>query len=510
MIKRIGWIGWLLLAFMAFALIYQLAYPPLVGLNDNGDFWRIMESYGLRYPSNYHSDLLTWNRYYDWDGRLLRIKMFPSSETLPVGLAVGVSSLISRHAQFDVMVLGLIQASIYFLGFILIVLATSHWHWIQRLLFYLVLGLVFSDVGYVSYFNSLYTESSGLIFLVVAMGLLALMVMPQVQDEKKCRRLLIWFFIASMLAITAKLQNVPSIILFAALGLYISRSRVGDKTARMSLRRSGNILLLCTILITVGFWGSYKFVPGIRTNNIYNMVFNEILYHSSSPEKDLNELGLDSSYMKYNKTFSWSSGINESIRIDVLNRVGDRGVLKFFIKHPSRFLDLARRGAKSAFVMRVPYLGNFQQGMVDTKYINTVQLDHDVREYDNRGSGYPYVLPQEFRSQVFDFWSGFKDKFFPKSLLFLMLCLIVNAVVIVYKWLKVDDSERHRTITAFHAVVIIGALFQFLLVLVGEAERDIVKHLFLFNLLSDVCLILLFAYAGHLVFLRAFHRRKVS
>ncbi|MCE5314975.1 MAG: hypothetical protein ABFD49_05065 [Armatimonadota bacterium] len=501
MIKRIGLVGWLFLLVMAFSLVYQLACSPLVGQNDNGDFWRILESYGLKYPAGYENDMLTWNRHYDWDGRLLRIKMFPTSELLPAGISLAASALISRGSSFDVVILGIVQSGIYLLGFVFIVLATSHWRVPQRVLFYILLLALFSDVGYVSYFNSLYTESATLIFMTLAIGLLTYMICSPKHDDVTYRRLLIWFFIATLLAATAKVGNVPSTILLVGLGFYISRfTSLASKGSLPKFRRLGMMLSAITVIILAGFWWSYKFVPGISTNNVYNMTFNEILRHSKNPISDLNDLGLDKSYMKYQGTFAWSPGIDENIRMDILKRVGNKGIIRFYAKHPTRFLDLARRGAKSVFVMRAPHLGNFESGTVDTSTVDYAQLGHDIREQVNRGSGYKYVIPSRFRSQTFDLWSNLKDRLAPKNLAFLMVFFVANLVVIVCKRLKFDKTERQRAITALHITALFGAALQFLLVLVGEAERDIIKHLFLCNLLMDVCFVLLCAYAGYLIF----------
>ena len=484
---------------LGLVLLYQLMCPPCVGMNDNGDFWRIMKSYGLQYPAGYHDDAVTWNRSYDWDGRLLRPKMFPSSELLPAGIALALSALIAKDGSFDIVLLGLVLGLFYVLGFALIVKATCHWRMGFRIVLCALLLLVFGDVGYVSYFNSFYTESATLIFSIILMGSLALLLLRDLSP-----RAALWvlglYFASSLLFVTGKLQNLPMGFILVGLGFYLSRRLpVGDKLLSRRVRRLGTWLSLALLLFTMAFWGSYKFVPGMRTNNVYNMVFNEILRTSKQPRQDLAQLGLDSSYMKYYGTFAWTPGINEQLRQEVFQRVGNRGILRFYIRNPERYLDLVRRAAKSVFVMRVPYLGNFPQGAVSTSGVDFVQIDHDIRECNNLGSGYPYALPARFRSQAFGVWSGFKDRFVPKSVTFLVFALLINAACIVVKRVRFDKLPRQRAITAVHASLLFGRFLQFFVVVLAEGERDIVKHFFLFNLLCDFCFGFLIAYAVFLL-----------
>jgi len=493
---KLGFLGWLLIVLMAAATIYQIACPPIVGLNDNADFWRIMKSYGLSYPQDYKPDLVSFSRYYNWDGQLLRAKMFPSTELLPTGLAVAVSSVMSRDRRFDIVTLGIIQALFLLGGMVMVTLATTSWKTIQRAAFYLLLLFVFADVGYVSYFNSLYTESATLIFLVASLGILASILLRE-NTDRDLRWLMFSFFVATGLFVFAKVQNAPLGLVLAVFGYHVSRRiQSQDKGLRTRLRKQGKVLALTLALLSGLFWWGFKYVPGMHVNNVYNMVFNEIAQHSRNPVQDLGELGLDKSYMKYYGTFAWSPQVNEDLRRDVFKKVGDRRVVAFFVRHPARLWDLTQRCAKSTFVMRVPYLGNFEKSRIAHVRYDGAKLDHDVREYDNRGSDYPYRLPDAFRSQTFAYWSSFKEDHVPKAWWFLGICLIGNLAVIGTKRRWFDVSWQNRLITDAHLCLVACAVLQYGVAIIGEAERDIVKHLFLFNLLSDVCFIFIAAYAG--------------
>jgi hypothetical protein len=171
----------------------------------------------------------------------------------------------------------------------------------------------------------------------------------------------------------------------------------------------------------------------------------------------------------------------------------------FFLRHPARLWDLSCRCAKSTFIMRVPYLGNFERSTVAQVRYDPVKLGHDVLEYDNRGSGYPYRLPDAFRSQTFDFWSSFKEDHLPKAWWFLGICLLANLAAIGAKRRLFDASWRQRLITDAHLCLVVCAVLQYGVAIVGEAERDIVKHLFLFNLLCDVCFVFVAAYVLYIV-----------
>lgn len=497
--QDLGKLGLLFVILAAAIITYQLACQPLVGLNDNGDFWRIMESYGLSYPATHQEDLLTWNRHYDWDGRLFRLKVFPSSELIPVGIAAALSGVVSKVGKFDVVVLGLVQGLLYVLGLGLVVWATKQWRAVPRVVLCLLLLVVFCDVGYVSYFNSLYTESASLIFFVAMMALLASGLLRD-RSDKQVRGLLIAFFVASGLFVFAKVQNAPLGLLLALFGYrYAVTLQMQDKAAQAAATRTGKKLALALAAFSLLFWWGFRFVPGMQVNNVYNMVFNEITWHSSDPEGDLVKLGLDKSYMEYHKTFAWSPEVTEDLRRDVFRKVGDKGVVLFFVKHPARLWDLTKRCAKSAFVMRVPYLGNFEKHAVAHVKYDPTQMDFDIREYDNRGSGYPFRLPDAFRSQAFDTWSSLKEDRMPKSWWVLGLMMLINLAVIGVKSKWFDVSWRQRLVSQAHLCLVGCAALAFAVAVIGEAERDIVKHLFAFNLLCDACFIFTAAYMGALL-----------
>ena len=154
-------------------LIYVLMIKPIIGVADNGDFGRIMGMTGLDYTSSDRQD-----RYFGYMNRTyittpsgdLQSGYF-SSEIFVVKVAKLMNNLVFRGGNtFDIRFLALLYA-LLLLGaiYLMIRFTKSKINWASWLLLILLL-LVFTDVGYISYFNSLYGEALSLTSLLLTIA----------------------------------------------------------------------------------------------------------------------------------------------------------------------------------------------------------------------------------------------------------------------------------------------------------------------------------------------------
>jgi hypothetical protein len=134
-------------------------------------------------------------------------------------------------------------------------------------------------------------------------------------------------------------------------------------------------------------------------------------------------------------------------------------IARFYARHPARWWEMTQRQTKEAF----SYLG----------------LGHFTR-----ASGYG-PMP----SQAFNTWSELKKSHYPKNLPLLIGLLLVYCVLAAMKarWLDQDSAQRTKTLVG--PVLGIGCALELFATVTFEANGT-AKHLFIFNVAVDICLLL--------------------
>ena len=463
-------IGWptrfekFVLALMVAILLYQLIVPPTIGLANNGDFERFMGRLGLRHIVTEYSD-----KYFNYINRQFAItdrnwwrSGYLSSENLFMEMALLLSQTLSKSGLFELELLGVVHAGGLVLAVWLMLVAARGLGSLTRLVVALLLVLIFTDVGYVAYLNSLYSEPASLIFLLLAVALLLLCT----RSKEANPALPLAYLLAAALFVGAKPQNGLLGFPLAAVGICQVRHVQSWPWKRM-------VLTACTALCVVSVVMFATTPTYQRGNQLYNVIFFEVLRNSPSPEQDLLELGLDAELAEYAGTISYmpESAINDAgFPVTFFASLGWSRVLRLYLRHPERLLDLASRGARSAFSLRPDGLGNFE-----------------------KAAGFePRAL-----SRAFDIWSEFKAQVVPGSLAFLLACLGLNLVLAVVCMRR--DWRPWPPICRFPEVLlllVIMSAMAFGTAVIGEGELDIVKHMFLFNVITDLIFVLDIAVLG--------------
>ncbi len=439
-------------------LVRQLLLPPIVGLADNGDFHRVMGPLGLEHRSTEWSE-----RYFGWLGRdyvagpKAPVQLL-SSQLLLSGAAVGLGRLLPGDGRFDIRLQGALHLVLYLLGLALILRAARTFAAPARAVINGALLLAATDVAYVAPLNSFYAETATLIFLVVLLGcaLLAL------RDGRASGLAIAGYLTAAALFVAAKPQNYFLAIPLAGLALVML------PRARGRLLR-GAIVTGAVTLVALGLFLHTRVPAILRMPNLWNNVFTTILADSPDPRADLAEFGLDPALAR----FAGVPAFTDSIPIgEATTGYGFGDVLRFHLRHPGRFVRIAAACARHTFIWRDERIGNFP-----------------------REAGRPAG------SQTPDFagWSRFEAAVMPRSLSWLVIFLggiLATGLV---------EAARHglRTATGgtawLVAMLALAAGMEFGICIVGDGYYDIVKHLYLFQLLYDACLFTALAWtAGRL------------
>src|ERR1700730_6635730 len=100
----------LVLAAAVLLLGWQLMLPPVVGVANNGDFGKLLGRYGLGAPI--HHEVAFADTRYEFDARYHYESGFYSSESILIGAALALNSVLSKDGSFDLRLMGLIHGTL--------------------------------------------------------------------------------------------------------------------------------------------------------------------------------------------------------------------------------------------------------------------------------------------------------------------------------------------------------------------------------------------------------------
>jgi hypothetical protein len=453
------------LLLLALAVAWQLFAEPIVGLADSGDFPRIMLTPrpAVRYRTQADVDdaFAYLVRTYRLEPDCTVDYWYISSETLLLRAALLVSPLLSKDGLFDVRVLGLVHALAFLGGLTWLVLCLARASRGLALTAALAAAVIFADVGYVSYLNSFYSEPAGLIFFVLTLAAAADLALADGPLRASSRRVVV-FVASATLFVFAK----PEYALFGVfLAVFVYRCLRGGAGPDRASRRTALAPAACLVgasLACLLFGGNRN----LRVYNVYATIFTGLLDGSPDPVADLAELGLPADQARYNGVNCFAADCpmkDEAYRRDLAARTGHGQVLRFYLTHPRRWLGLLERTARGMYVTRVPYLGNF-----------------------DRGAGQPAGA----KSSAFTHWSRLRERLFPRSLVFIVLFALLNVLVVAVAY-RLTAQRPARLALELQGLLLLMATTVFVLVPLATGVEDMEKHLFLVNLVFDVCLALL-------------------
>ena len=427
-------------------VVYQLFIPPIVGLSNQNDFQRVIGRFGY---SQEDKATPLWSAYvqakYIPDGKWREPSVEQAGpEYLFVWSAILLNKLVSKDGKLDIMMMGLVHGAAFLAVFAWLLRATEGlaggvFLWIAAL-------LALTDVGYVAYWNSFYTEPSSHIFFLALLC----------ESIGICRRgsaspgqLARWSVWAAAW-VDAKSSNFPVAVVLAPLAL-----RMGWEKRR-ALAVAGAVAI--AVAGAVNMWTRPK---PMQAATAYDAIFMAILPESHTPAADLKALGLDPAAVRFSGSGAWTpnTAIGDMVASGAIGkRVTSATVGLFYLSHPARIWRRTKAMLPVAFSLRPEWCGNFEQS-----------------------AGFPPGA----RSRAFSLWSGFHERVLARGGKAIVLVLPIALIACIAAWFR---TRRNRLRIEFCAALCTCCLIAFLVPVLGDAW-DNVKHLVLFNLLLDTTLI---------------------
>lgn len=443
----------------------QLMYPHMIGIADSHDWERLMSTFGLYVPSNvpdaqhYYYYVV---RYFAMGGPTTAIS-YPSSALPLLLVAIAINELL-HPGLFDLEVLGYLYIILYALAAFLIVrnlrllLRATLAVWVIA-----AAGIViFCDLAYTAYFNSVYSEPEELVFLMLFVGA-TLWLFAE-------RRPRYWpLLIASVAAlgfVTAKTQTVPMVVAF--IPVYSAFA------LRYRLIRWRVLTIACFLLICLGAGLVTVTSPkDLSTPNLYDSVFAGILQHDSaqSAATDLSELGVQPKWaylrgVAYYAPASMAVQYTPAFESDFYGHVTRATVVRFYLAHPSRLLFELDQSSQASNDMRPWYLGNYS-------------ID--------------YGYPPRAQSHRFTLWSSLRAKHFPPSFALLALLYTLYFAVVLWALIRARGPVE-RGLPFLFATIGLLAILQFPIPVLADGESELTKHLYIYDALGDLCLLISFGW----------------
>lgn len=451
-----------LLAFLLILVIslVLLWTPPIVGLADNGDFFRMLRWGQLEHRTLKDGEVE--DRFEGWINReyrfvrhpLLAWKGLPSSEAVFVKAAALLALIWPGGGGFDLRLLGLVHALALAAAAALL---ERGWREVRLPSPVLIAGLVvvFCDIGYLVYFQSFYSEAASFIFLLAFVGSGLLVTTSAISRART------WlFFSCAFLLVSAKLQNMIFVLPLALITARIYVDAVDDRRLRRIVLTGFTAILLIAA-------GIYITTPrSMKNANLYNSVFNGFLKWTHSPQAALAGLGLDPglSELAGSNYFQTPVDVNgEEMKQRFFARTRPISVAGHYLRNPADLLIAMQKTAISAFTLQPEIYGNFE-----------------------KTSGYPYGE----KATRWNLWSGFKQNRLQHSLTVVVAHagLLLLGIIVIWR-------SGERRLGEFYFALWLMMCLSFVVPVPGDGENDLEKHLFLYQALFDLSLVIAAAVA---------------
>jgi len=376
--------------------VAALFTPAYLGMANDSIGNQKMQEYGLSYRQTDQGEdpaLFASNEFFTRVYETSRTgQPIHSIQNLFVYAAMALDTLFTADGLFDVRFLALVYLALYLPAVFLVLKAgVERVCYFSEALVVTALGvLIFSDISYLVFFNSLYSDALILICLLYIAG-----ASMGLHLERKGH-------VALQLTLAA--AGVVLCLLekrFFLAGLFVAVLLV----AQVRLMAGGDKIVVCilsVLLIGSGvvslYWSGDEFDDVSKVHS----VTRGILLQSQNPDKTLEEMGIDTSYSLLTDQSLYdyyppSEISNPVLHHGLLDRFDGVDVAVYYLKNPGELVLMWENAIRSALHLRRDYCGNYE-----------------------RSTG----MPAMSKSVFFSMWSMFRERSVPATMGYLVLLVV--------------------------------------------------------------------------------------
>ena len=317
-----------------------------------------------------------------------------SLENALVGIAKAIDWVFTRDRLFDIRFLALLYTLIYLPGVYLILKAALECvkNFSEAVLLSVLGVLIFADISYIAYFNSLYADALFYILLLYMAGSALLL-----RREAPYQNLYIVLLGLSSagFCLVARRGYLAGIVV--AFFLLMHLRYFIEKRARML-----SVVITCFVL-AASMLSVFQVNSEFDDTGKYHAMTRGVLLQSSNPAKALENMGINASYSvladdSLYEYYPTTQLANPLISEVFLNSYSTADIALFYVRHPGALLSMWDLGVKAAVNLRRDYCGNYE-----------------------RGTG----MPPMSKSLLCSAWSIFKMQSAPKTIGYLLVLIVI-------------------------------------------------------------------------------------
>ena len=442
-----------------------LFIKPIIGVADNGDFYRIISPNGLYHLSKNDEDIMFGyfnSKYGIYKYANETTSILFSTQSIFIKLAIYISKIFNSNNIVDIRFLSIILLILHAIAAYLLVKVFTKDIKSEKFK-YLIVGIyffIFCDIGYIAYFNSFYGEAVIIAMFLLSVGIL----LHMIKFNKINLANLILFSISSLLFFGAKQQLAPIGILIAILII-----RIGTLNKSRNIKLA-SILIGILFIVSAGFL--YKSIKGdFDYMNRFHAMTRGALIHGDNPENVLNKFGINLGYSLleganfYEKVPSINPN-DERLKEEFYANYSTPLVIVYYLKNPKQFISILKVGIKNAYTIRPGIMGNYEK-------------------FEGKAYG--------AKSYFFSGWSSIKDTSLFKTSGFMILFL---TIYFLYSFKRYKKSYYTKDMNGCmfeeaYLYIFLAGFSQIIISVVGAGDADLAKHEFLYNLTFDLMVIMI-------------------
>ncbi len=438
-----------------------LFLPNYMGVANDGSTDDIMRSAGIYYMDEEPEDI--YSNYFikiyskvPVDGEMPGQTF--NSQIILLRLAKGLDDLFTRDSYFDIRFLGFLYLILYLPAVYLVVgQACQRVKRFSEGVFISAAGLIiFSDVGYILYFNSFYPEAVWLITMLYCAG--ASMTFQKKRSGYGDFLSLLLFLSAGLVLVSSRKQCAVIGFLFAVYLIRLIFVRRNWMWGACCISSAFLMSLLAIVCIFV-------YPSDFNETSRFHAMTRGVLFESSDPAETLEEFGIDPSYELLADASAYDylplvrSG-DASLYHGFMDKYTIQDITVYYLRHPGSLLGMIDVSIRAGMDVRRSNCGNYE-----------------------KSAG----LPMKARTLFWSGWSSFKMTSAPRTVGYLFL-LAAAVFLLFYRGYSIRPAEDRRNTVYLDMLLTVLAvlLSQSVVVIVNSGDAEMVQRMFLVGLCLDI------------------------
>ncbi len=379
-----------------------------------------------------------------------------SSQALVVSMSKGIDYLFTKDNLFDIRFLGGLYALLWLPGvFLVLKSALERVSYFSEGIVLAVFGtIIFADVSYITYFNSLYPDALIYICMLYISGSAL-----SLHKENKWNHMYLLILMMAGVCLTFVSKKCFLVGIFLAFFCFLQIQFFKEYRSKLLLLMVVSVLLFSSIVVF--FQGKEEF----DITGKFHAMTRGVLLQSNNPSKTLEKMDIDVSYSiltdySLYDYYPVSEISNKLLQDDFIEKYTTGDIALYYIKHPGSMVSMWDLGVKASFNLRRDYCSNYEKSV---------------------------GMPPMSKSIFWSSWSIFKERSAPKTIGYLILIIIAIFIMSGKKILNKNKADRWNYIyfTLMMTLLFIG-LGDITNVVIKSGDAQLVQFNMVLGIILDI------------------------